>query len=445
MNEQEYSFEKPNIILAVSGGADSIAMLMLMLSMKISSKLIILHINHNTRGADSVEDAEFVRDIANSLELECIIENLNAEKNSEEYLRNNRYKIFEKYSKIFNADVFLGHNANDNTETILLNLFRGGSYRVLNGIPFKRTLGKNHIVRPLLCIRRDEIEHFLQINKVSFRNDISNMNSKYTRNFIRHETLNPLIQKFGKESVNRIFNMSKSSKYLTEFYEDAVSEYYSILPWEIFQISINKIEKNNIFIIGEILRKAMSKHGLKDFNYELVKRIAKRQSSAGTINKYLSFEYYGKYLYIYDKQSLQKIFIPQIDLSESEIQSENLKIKTSRYSSIINMKQFDGQFEALLSIPSNSVLTIRTFSKGEKFVNFNLHERSFTESLRANSIPLFLREYVPVLYVNNIPAWIIGGGINGNFKVIENHINPQISYVFHASGMITRILKLLFK
>ena len=200
-------------LLAVSGGPDSMAMLygLLMLREKGQlelSGLHIAHLNHQLRGDDSDADAEFVRQQARQLQIEVTVDSIDvagaARENGESIevaARRLRYSFLAEAGRVNNCNkIALGHNADDNVETILHRILRGTGIRGLAGMSAVRELPDTKeqseltIVRPLLTSTRCEIEAFVKQHDIKFRLDRSNLSDEYTRNRIRNELL-PLLRK----------------------------------------------------------------------------------------------------------------------------------------------------------------------------------------------------------------------------------------------------------
>ena len=212
---QKYAMIEPGetVAAAVSGGADSVALFHLLCSLRdmLEISLMAIHLNHNLRGDESERDARFVQDFCNSLGIPFHLESLDIASLARERglsveicAREARYSIFRRICP--DGKIATGHNANDNIETVLLNLTRGTSIRGLGGIPPVR----GHIIRPLIECGRDEIETYCQKEGLSFVTDSTNMSDDYTRNLIRHhviprlETINPALMHTATESVNLI-------------------------------------------------------------------------------------------------------------------------------------------------------------------------------------------------------------------------------------------------
>lgn len=191
------------IVLGVSGGPDSIALLYCLLALKKEYRLSlhIAHLNHMLRPKDSAKDAEFVRILAKKLDLACTIKKVNVKalkKGSlEETARKARLDFFLKTAKSIKADkIALGHTLDDQAETVLMRLLRGSGLLGLSGILPKRDIGGVTVIRPLLGIKRKEIESFLKAKRIIPRQDESNLDDRYFRNRIRH-TLLPGLEKYN--------------------------------------------------------------------------------------------------------------------------------------------------------------------------------------------------------------------------------------------------------
>ncbi|HLD40762.1 MAG TPA: tRNA lysidine(34) synthetase TilS [Candidatus Omnitrophota bacterium] len=195
--------EFDRIVLGVSGGPDSIALLYCLLALKEEYRLTlhIAHLNHMLRPKDSLKDAEFVRLLAKKLGLACAIKKVNVrglKKGSlEEAARKARLDFFLDTAKRIKADkIALGHTLDDQAETVLMRLLRGSGLLGLSGILPKRDILGFTVIRPLLGIKRKEIENFLKAKRIIPRVDASNLDQAYFRNRIRHKLL-PGLEKYN--------------------------------------------------------------------------------------------------------------------------------------------------------------------------------------------------------------------------------------------------------
>ena len=185
-------------ILAVSGGADSVAMarsLTRIITPELTSNLVIGHVNHGWRGKQSDADAQFVQNMACELDLEYVYLAPEDVLRTEEAARNQRYSLLTGLAKERGARyVLMAHSRDDQIETVLDRILRGTGLAGLRGIPRERELEHGiALVRPLLEVSRNEIITYLGELGQRYCHDDSNDDVNYTRNRIRHELL-PLLK-----------------------------------------------------------------------------------------------------------------------------------------------------------------------------------------------------------------------------------------------------------
>ncbi len=202
------------IVIGISGGSDSVALATLLLSLQKSYQLNLhlVHINYHLRGQESEEDEIFVEEFAqkNYLPLEVIhyqpANSKSRRGNLEERLRDFRYQAFEKIrqAKKFNW-LAVGHQRDDQTETFLLNLFRGAGLKGLAGMKLKDETRK--IIRPLLRFSKKELQTFLRQRGEKWREDSSNQNNDLFRNKIRNELI-PLLEKEYSSNFGQKINQT---------------------------------------------------------------------------------------------------------------------------------------------------------------------------------------------------------------------------------------------
>lgn len=210
--------------VSVSGGSDSMALLHFLNNNKnaMGISLICVNIEHGIRGKDSTDDSRFVEEYCKENSIEFLafkVDTLNFKKENkytvEQAARILRYNIYKKIVADKTADcVATAHNKSDRAEGILLNLFRGTG---LNGIimEFKR----DNIIRPLMETTKEEILRYISDNKIEYVTDKTNYDIDYSRNFIRHEIMPKIIQKFP-DSINALIrfsdNCAPENDYLNE-------------------------------------------------------------------------------------------------------------------------------------------------------------------------------------------------------------------------------------
>lgn len=183
------------VLCAVSGGADSVCLLHLLCAVSHEKGLEVYaaHYEHGIRGAESLRDADFVKELCAALDVELMVEHGDvpryaAEKHTgtEEAARELRYAFLERAADAFGCDcIATAHNADDNAETMLFNLARGSGAKGLQGIPARR----GRIIRPIIGVTRAEIEAYLASINAAHVEDSTNAADEYSRNRIRHRVM----------------------------------------------------------------------------------------------------------------------------------------------------------------------------------------------------------------------------------------------------------------
>ncbi len=222
------------VLVAVSGGIDSLALLYLLeqFSKELGYELFVAHLNHLARGKESDEDARFVGKEADKLSLPFFIEEIDVAREKphlktsfQESARILRYRFLEKILlSIKGNKIAVGHTADDQVETVLMNLLRGAGLRGLAGIPKKR----GHVIRPLLGCTRDELKLFLKKRNLPYRTDSSNNEKKYLRNKIRHDLI-PFLRTFNSDISGNLVGLADIVREDDDWISGKTRELYSQL------------------------------------------------------------------------------------------------------------------------------------------------------------------------------------------------------------------------
>ena len=313
IKEKKLLNKDDRILLAVSGGIDS--MVMCELFLKSNYKLGIAHANFSLRGKESDDDEKFVKKYAEKNNIPFFTQKFktkNTATNKKESIqltaRKLRYEWLEKIREENNFDyITTAHHLNDNVETFIMNLSRGTGISGLHGI-----LPKNDkIIRPLLFAAKEEIEQFATANKISYRNDSSNASDKYTRNYVRHHVIPPLTKIYPA----LIQNVGKTIDHLAQT-ETLVHNYIKQLQKEIFH------EDENELVVK--IKDLEQLSPLAIHLFELFKEIGINGDIVNNISVCITEKKYGKVFQL----PLHKIYIEKESLVVAPITKKIQRLST---------------------------------------------------------------------------------------------------------------------
>ena len=225
-----------SILVAVSGGADSVCLLHVLNQIKTSNnfKIYAAHLNHQIRGDEANRDEEYVKKLCSEFGVECFTEHADIPKmalehgmTEEEAGRAARYNFFKRICKENDIDyIATAHNKNDQAETVLMRVIRGSGLSGLRGIKYKREDG---VIRPLLDVTRADIEKYCAEAGLEYKTDSTNNDDNYTRNRIRHKLI-PMIEKdFNPSIIDSLSNLANNLDDDGEFIDGYVSRLYERL------------------------------------------------------------------------------------------------------------------------------------------------------------------------------------------------------------------------
>ncbi|MEJ2110733.1 MAG: tRNA lysidine(34) synthetase TilS, partial [Acidobacteriota bacterium] len=229
------------ILVAVSGGPDSMALLLCLhrLAPILHCDLAVAHLNHRIRGKEADGDEAFVRGIAGGLGLPYFSETIDVSEraaasgqNLEQVAREIRYKFLNRTARKAGAGkIAVGHNQNDQMETVLFRFLRGSGIEGLTAI---HPVVEGYVIRPLLESTRDSILRYLRQNECGYREDASNSDMRHSRNRIRHELI-PYLEKHFNPQLSR--TVSREASLMRE-----VWDYIHSQAQQIFKNSFRRVE-----------------------------------------------------------------------------------------------------------------------------------------------------------------------------------------------------------
>ena len=429
------------IVVGVSGGPDSITLLHILWRLKeeLNISIISAHLNHGLRGKDAVTDEEFVKEFSYKLGIPVRTESVKvhdfAKSNNltiEEAGRKLRYELYRKIAEETSSNkVAVGHNLDDQAETVLMRIIRGSGIDGIAGMPPVRNLTeKIKVIRPLIEISREEILKHLKNSKLEVRVDRTNFARTYFRNRVRLELLPILEKKYNRNIKKNLVNLANIFSSENDFFSNNLTEILSAIIKEKTADEIvmnkNKLIDLHLSIKRRCLRECIKMlGGLSNITFEHIEDVID-----GLNKNNLEFELPNSIRIIFRYDS---IIITKSKEKNPENYEYKLKIpgntEIKEASIIINAEYLEkidlgtlrrehskAYLDAdLLEFP----LIGRNRKEGDKFTPFGLAgTKKIKKFFIDNKVPHENRNKMPIVTDSrgNI-AWIAGHRIDNRFRI----------------------------
>ena len=419
--------KEKKLLIAVSGGIDSIVLCDLLNKSQYSFSLA--HCNFRLRGMESEKDEEFVKNLAKQNQQECFVKKFDTEVYANQNkisiqmaARDLRYDWFDELMQKHHFDYLLtAHHADDNLETVLINLIRGTGLEGLTGIPKIN----NKKVRPLLPFSRKEIEIYAKEQNLLWREDKSNAETKYFRNKLRHDIL-PLLKEMNP---NILESFSKTLKHLQG-------------SKQIVDDRINKIKGEVIITSGKSLKfKAQNLKSLnnpKAYLYALLKDygftewddvydLLSAQPGKQIFSKSHRLVKDRDYLLLNEiSKEISTSATFEISDKQKDILFNGLKMKLEE----INKKEFKKE-EYFKNDSNNFIfvdieklhfpLTVRKWEKGDYFYPFGMQgKKKLSKYFKDKKLSILEKENIWLLCCKNEIIWVINNRLDNRYKITNN-------------------------
>ncbi len=433
--QQQNLFQKNDyLLLAVSGGADSVALCEL--CFQVGFHFEIAHCNFQLRGEESDRDEKFVRELGEKYWTKVFVKKFETKEYAEEKrisiqvaARELRYEWFEELLSNYepltlnlqpSTWLITAHHANDNIETLLMNFFKGTGIKGLQGILPKQ--GK--LIRPLLFAKREEIEFFNKENELAFVEDSSNTSDKYTRNYFRHQLI-PSVQKaFPRAEENLINNLERFRE-------------IEILYQQSIQLHKKKLleQKGNEIHIPVL--KLLKSEPLKTILYEIIKDFdftAHQTDEVVNLLKSESGKYISSATHKIIKNRSWLVIAPvntleanHILINEGDIEVEfepgkiKLKIKNHELNTTSNIGYRTSNMIATLDAANITFpLLLRKWKQGDYFYPLGMQKKKkLNRFFIDQKMSITDKEKIWVIESNKRIIWIIGRRIDDRFKITD--------------------------
>ena len=424
IKDNKFNIDKP-IVCAVSGGVDSVFLIYAL--KKLGYNVILAHVNHHKRIESEMEE-KAMQEFANELNVpfELLNYHYSGAGNFHAEAHEARYKFFRSVADKYNTNIIAtAHHLNDQIETILIKLLEGSNLYGYGGMPFKYNDGKYIIIRPLLCLKKEEIYEYCNLNNIKYFEDSSNQSDEFLRNRIRHHIV-PLLLNECNDLYDKTFKYSKilhesfdyirneSIKYLNDNLDtintDSFNNLDVAIKKDIISLLLEKYEINrNTKIIEDILLLLENKNGSKELSLE---------------KDYLLIKEYNKCFITNINTSIPKE--ESFDLDNYAIFDNKYKIYFSKIKPSNNAKYIKLCYNQL-SFP----FIVRGRKDGD-YIGLLNGTKKVSRVLIDNKVPKRLRDNIPL---------ILDG--KGNIIWIYDYLKSDLVYKQKESGDIYLVCEVL--
>lgn len=414
---------KDRIIAAVSGGADSIFLLENLNELKeeYNLEIIVAHVNHGVRDT-AKRDEDFVIKRAKELNLKCEVLHVNMDEyaiehkiSSEEAGRFLRYNFFRSLASK-NSKIFLAHNANDQAETVLFRIIRGTGIEGLSAMDFI----DRDLYRPMLNIKRDEIEEYIEENNINFVQDETNFEDIYSRNKLRLNVIPYIEDNFNENFTDSLIRLSQISKSNFKFVNKITRDLF-LKNYKDNKLYIKNLKDLDEYILSEIVREflkneintleGISSKNISDVVLLIQKAVNSKINLPGDLNLILSYDY------IYLAREIGKVEIEEqiLNLGKNKTHFGNIYVAKS------NLYRAD---DNMISIDANKIkgnLKIRNRRDGDKFMPFGMNKyKKLKNFFIDEKIDRYKRDLVPIIYDDEEIIWVVPYRISEKYIIDKN-------------------------
>ena len=461
--EQRMISTGDKVIVGLSGGADSVALLHILKELRdcFDLELYAAHVNHGLRGQDANEDAAFAEDLCRNWGIPFFLKNADIPQMSrkmhmteEEAGRKVRYDFFhEVMHKVKGNKIATAHHKNDQAETILHNIIRGTGTQGLSGI---KPIRDGYIIRPLLIVSRQEIKDYIRHHSLAYREDATNADSTYTRNRIRNCLIPILARDFNPDIVERLFTMGNIIREDDEFISCCCKKVYEELcKAEAGQITVqlDKFNALNTAIKKRLVRMAVSdlKGDLDGIGHNHVNAVVSLADRARTGTKTVlpasrndcsaveAEVSYDKLIFRKNNNDQTAIFFdkPLPIPGQVHVEELGLTVTAEKWDRKKGL-HFSSQCIYIDEDAVKGSLRLRQRINGDRFRPLGMNgSKKLKDYFIDLKVPRGERDKVPLLVDEKNIIWVVGFQISQDYRITvstKNILKISVEYHIHNGG-----------
>jgi tRNA(Ile)-lysidine synthase len=431
--------QKDRLIVGFSGGPDSVCLLYFLNSIKEKYELdvALAYLNHELRGKESEQEESFVDEIAKKFKLKLYKKSLaikDKKGNLEANARKERYGFFVESALDFKADkIALAHNKDDHVETVLMNIIRGAGIKGVSGISVCSDMSKEFldkeekiklkIIRPLLCVEKEKIKHYLDEDKIEYITDSSNFNKDFTRNNLRLDLIPLLENQYNNKIKDNLVSLAGIAnsyyKYIEFKLEDILKDIVVIKKNE-YLINKNELLNLEFILQTELIRKMVLKlagtlDGFEQDNItEIFKIINSFKANAEILlpNNIMMKKEYDDLIFLETKKNKEIKYNEKLKLSgEIKIKELGYIFKTEILSAK-EIKTYVVDNKNIIYCDLDKVrgdIVVRNKKDGDSFIPFGMSGFKKVKNVFIdNKVSMNNRAIVPVLQDDEKIIWVAG-------------------------------------
>ncbi len=436
IREHEMISRGDRVVVAVSGGPDSVCLLEILFRLRefLEVSLIVAHLDHGLRPGEDERETEFVETLARRLGLPCACGKAAQLRNAhgtslEERARKIRYRFLERVVEEHHAQrVALGHNMNDQAETVFMNILRGTGPAGLSGIP---PIRENRYIRPLIHTTREGVLVYLREKGLHYMMDSSNLEKKYLRNRIRLELM-PGLLTYQPRLIERLHDLAflsrEENRYMEQESEKCLQKMIIRSSGQAFDMSLDAFIGLPSPLRYRVIRGAIkrAKGNLKRVNLghiraimELVKN-RKPQAGINLPDHVVVKKIYDKLRFSSAEPMCTADFSYSIEAAGSVYLEElNMTITCEEISRDVFMRHPRSDWNCFLDLEAlRWPLMVRNFRAGDRFMPLGLGGfKKLKEVFIDKKIPHEERRRIPILESGGDIVWVCGFRIDHRYRV----------------------------